>query len=93
MPQTLTCHYLYTLLCVVAVLNNEIMSDYKVGCSPLTSRIYAGKVLKNGTWGANKKDVTDSAVSAVAQQLLQTGEKLQFTYQGEQYELKVEKVS
>lgn len=69
------------------------MSDFKVGCSPLTSRIYAGKVLKNGTWGANKKDVTDSAVSAVAQQLLQTGEKLQFTYQGEQYELKVEKLS
>lgn len=68
------------------------MSDFKVGCSPLTSRIYAGKVLKNGTWGANKKDVTDSAVIAVAQQLLQTDEKLQFTYQGEQYELKVQKV-
>ena len=68
------------------------MSQFKVGCSPLTSRIYAGKVLKNGTWGANKKDVTDSAVSAVAQQLLQTNEKLKFTYQGEQYELKVEKV-
>lgn len=69
------------------------MLDYKVGCSPLTSRIYAGKVLKNGTWGANKTDVTDSAVSAVAQQLLQTGEKLLFTCQGERYELKVEKVS
>jgi hypothetical protein len=67
------------------------MSDYKVGCSPLTNRIYAGKVLKNGTWGANKKDVTDSAVSAVAEHFLKTGQKLQFTYQGEQYELKVEK--
>jgi hypothetical protein len=40
------------------------MSDFKVGCSPLTSRIFAGKVLKDGTWGANRKDVTDSAVSA-----------------------------
>ena len=68
------------------------MSDYKVGCSPLTSRLFAGKVLKNGTWGQTKHDVTDSAVSAVAQQLLQTGEKLQFTYKGEQYELKVKKV-
>jgi hypothetical protein len=68
------------------------MSDFKVGCSPLTRRIYAAKVLKDGTWGANKKDVTDSAVSAVAQHLLQLNEKLQFTYQGEQYEFKVEKV-
>ncbi len=69
------------------------MSDFRLGCSPLTSRIYAGRVLKNGTWGANKKDVTDSAVSAVAQQLLQTDEKLIFTYKGEKYVLKVEKVS
>ena len=68
------------------------MSDFKVGCSPLTSRIYAGKVLKDGKWAANKKDVTDSAVSAVAQQLLQTGEKLQFTHKGERYELKVERI-
>lgn len=67
------------------------MSEFKVGCSPLTSRIYAGKVLKNGTWGANKKDVTNSAMNAVAQQLLQTNEKMQFTYRGERYELKVVK--
>lgn len=68
------------------------MSDFKVGCSPLTSRIFAGKVLKDGTWGANKKDVTDTAVGAVAQHLLQLEEKMQFTYKGELYELKVEKV-
>ena len=68
------------------------MSDFKVGCSPLTSRLFAGKVLKDGTWGANKKDVTDSAVNAVAQHLLQLEEKMQFTYKGELYELKVEKV-
>lgn len=64
----------------------------KVGCSPLTSRIYAGRVLKGGIWANNKTDVTDSAVNAVAQQLLQTGEKLQFTYLGDRYELKVEKI-
>jgi len=69
------------------------MSNFKVGCSPLTSKIYAGKVLKNGTWGQNKHDVTDSAVGAVAQHLLQLDEKMQFTYQGEKYELKVEKIS
>lgn len=68
------------------------MSDFKVGCSPLTSRLFAGKVLKDGTWGANKKDVTETAVGAVAQHLLQLEEKMQFTYKGELYELKVEKV-
>lgn len=68
------------------------MSDFKVGCSPLTSRLYAGKVLKNGTWGQTKYDVTATAVSAVAQHLLQLGEKMQFTYEGELFKLKVEKV-
>ena len=68
------------------------MSDFKVGCSPLTSRLFAGKVLKNGTWGQTKYDVTDTAVGAVAQHLLQLEEKMQFTYKGELYELKVEKV-
>lgn len=65
------------------------MSNFKVGCSPLSSKIFAGKVLKNGTWGSVKHDVTDSAVSAVAQHLLQLDEKLQFEYRGKTYELKV----
>ncbi len=50
------------------------MSKMKVGCSPLTSEIFAGKVLKDGTWGANKQNVTDTAVGAVAQHLLQLDE-------------------
>lgn len=69
------------------------MSEFKVGCSPLTSRLYAGKVLKDGTWGKGKQDVTDSAVGAVAQHLLQLDERMRFTYRGEEYELKVERVS
>jgi hypothetical protein len=68
------------------------MSDFKVGCSPLTSKIYAGKVLKNGLWGV-KHDVTDTAVGAVAQHLLQLDVKLQFQYRGKTYELKVVEVS
>ena len=68
------------------------MSDFKVGCSPLTSRLFAGRVLKNGTWGKTKHDVTETAVGAVAQHLLQLEEKVQFNYKGELYELKVEKV-
>lgn len=67
-------------------------ANFKVGCSPLTSKIYAGNVLKNGTWGNVKHDVTDTAVSAVAQHLLQLNEKVHFVYKGESYELKIEKL-
>lgn len=52
------------------------MADFKVGCSPITSKIYAGKVLKNGMWGV-KHNVTDTAVGAVAQHLLQL-ERVQY---------------
>ena len=69
------------------------MSDFKVGCSPVTSRLFAGRVLKDDTWGKTKHDVTDTAVGAVAQHLLQLEEKMQFNYKGELYELKVEKVA
>ncbi len=69
------------------------MNKFKVGCSPITSRLYAGNVLPNGTWGKSKYDVTDTAVGAVAQHLMQLQEKMQFEYKGETYELKVEKVS
>lgn len=68
------------------------IQEFKVGCSPLTGRLFAGKILKNGTWGQTKYDVTDTAVGAVAQHLLQLEEKVQFNYKGELYELKVEKV-
>ena len=37
-----------------------------VATSPLTNRIYAGTVLKDGrTWGANKSDVTGEACEHV----------------------------
>ncbi len=69
------------------------MTNFKVGCSPLTSTIYAGNVLKNGSWGAGKKDVTDSAVRAVAQHLLQKEEMLEFQYKnGKKYRLQVVEV-
>lgn len=68
------------------------MAEFKVGCSPVTNRIMAGTVKKDGTWGVNKKDVTDTAPLAVAQHLLQVEEKIQFEYKNELYELKVVKV-
>ena len=66
--------------------------SFKVGCLPLTSRIIAGKVLNDGTWGKTKYDVTDTAVGAVAAHLLQREEKVQFSYGKNTYELKVELV-
>lgn len=64
------------------------MADFKVGCSPLTSKIFAGNVLKNGTWGQTKHDVTETA--AVAQHLLQLEESIEFTHgNGKRYRLQV----
>lgn len=65
---------------------------FKVGCSPISSKLFAGRVLENGTWGKIKHDVTDSAVGAVAIHLLRKGEKMQFNYEGKTYEIKVEEV-
>ena len=67
---------------------NQNKMKYKVGCSPLTSEIYAGSVSKTGLWG-KKHNVTDTAVGAVAQHLLQKDEELRFEYQGKKYALKV----
>lgn len=64
------------------------MSNFKVGCSSLTSRLFTENILKNGMWSNTKHDVTDIAVSAVAQHLLQLDQKMQFNYKGEEYKTK-----
>ena len=70
------------------------MTEFKIGCSPLTSTIYAGSILKNGTWGKNKRDVTDTATSAVAQHLMQLDESIEFDHKnGKKYRLQVVEVS
>ncbi len=56
------------------------MSNFKVGCSPLTSRIFAGNVLKSQMWGNKKYDVTESAPMAVAQYLIQTDQYIEFDH-------------
>lgn len=68
------------------------MKNLKAGCSPLTNRIYVGNVLKDGSWANDKQDITETAVSAVAQRLLLTGKKEQFEYRGHIYELNIEHV-
>jgi|GEM_PF-5306943 len=65
-------------------------NNFKAGCSPLTDRILVGTVKKDDTWGSDKKDITDTAPSAVAQFLLQTDQSIEFTHRnGKKYALKV----
>lgn len=51
--------------------------SFEIHASPLTGNIYAGKPLKSGTWGADKKDVTTQAMVAVAKATLCQGGKVQ----------------
>lgn len=47
------------------------MKNIHVATSPLTNRIYAGNVLKDGrTWGSGKQDVTGPCCGAVAEHVL-----------------------
>ena len=64
------------------------MSKLHVGLSHLTNTIYAGSVLKDGiTWGANKTDVTNAAICAVVDHILEfnkrTGKDLILSKNGE----------
>lgn len=53
------------------------MKKLHVATSPLTGRIFAGSVLKDGrTWGANKQDVTIDAIVAVARHGLKFNEPI-----------------
>ena len=61
------------------------MAEYHVGCGVFG--IYAGTLNKNKTMWQNKSEVTDEAVSAVAQFLLQEDESMVFEYHGKKYRL------
>ncbi len=67
------------------------MKKIHVGTSPLTNRIYAGSVLKDGmTWSSDKQDVTGNACAAVAQHVLEYGAPLVVTCNGKpKYEITV----
>ena len=65
------------------------MAEYHVGCG--LSGIYAGTLLKPGVW-KNKTPVTDEAIRAVAQWLLENQEAFIFTMNGKNYRMEVEEV-
>lgn len=71
------------------------MKKIHIGCGPLTNTIYAGHVLKNNRWGANKQDVTMSALLAVVQHALNFGEPIEISRAdgaGVEYRITVEKI-
>ena len=63
------------------------MAEYHVGCGAFG--IYAGTLKPNGTEWRNKTAVTDEAISATAQYLLQHDESMTFTYKDKRYKLGV----
>jgi len=70
------------------------MSDIRLGCSPLTATIYAGRLNKEGyMWVGNKHDVTNEALSAVAQLIEQHGKTMQTKIKGKWYSLELVEVS
>jgi hypothetical protein len=64
------------------------MAEYHVGCG--ITGIFAGTINKTNTMWVNKSDVTDEAISAVAQFLLEHEEVMEFNYHGKRYRLAVE---
>jgi hypothetical protein len=63
------------------------MAEYHVGCG--ITGIFAGTLNKKGDMWTRKSDVTDEAINAVAQFLLEHEEALEFDYQGKRYRLAV----
>jgi hypothetical protein len=64
------------------------MANYHVGCG--ITGIFAGTLNKQGNKWVNKSDVTNEAISAAAQFLLENKKAMIFNYQGKRYKLSVE---
>lgn len=58
------------------------MTNYHVGCSPLTKRIFAGRVDKSGQNWASKSDVTGAACGAVIEHVLANKEPVTVSVNG-----------
>ena len=66
------------------------MANYHVGCG--ITAIFAGTLNKKGNMWLNKSDVTDEAMSSVAQYCLEHDEAMEFNYQGKRYRLAVTEI-
>lgn len=52
------------------------MKKLHIAASPLTGTIFAGAVLKSGTWATGKQDLTIEALVAVAEHGLKFGKPI-----------------
>lgn len=50
-----------------------------IAASPLTGTIFAGTVLKSGTWATDKQDLTIEALVAVAEHAVHFGRPVEIT--------------
>lgn len=66
------------------------MAEYHVGCGNFG--IYAGILKKNGEEWKDKSHVTDEAMCAAAQYLLENEKRFMFEYHGKNYSLDVTEV-
>lgn len=71
------------------------MKKLHIAASPLTGTIYAGTVLKSGTWAAGKQDLTIEALVAVAEHGLKFGKPIEIsTADGKpEYRITVERLA
>ena len=66
------------------------MSKIRIGVSPVTNVIYAGRLSKDGSmWVGEKHDVTEDAVRSVAEHLLKDNSILTFEAKVKKYCLSV----
>ena len=66
------------------------MTNYHVGCG--ITGIFAGTLNTKGDTWRNKSDVTNEAIAAVAQYLIEHEECMKFKYHGKPYILSVDLV-
>ena len=66
------------------------MAEYHVGCG--WAGIYAGTLNKNKTMWNNKSEVTNEAMCAVAQYLMDNNKDFQFEKGGKKYTMHIEEL-
>lgn len=66
------------------------MKDLKLGCSPITPTIFAGKLNKKGNmWVGEKQDVTNECLSAVFEYIAVHRKTMIAEYKGKEYSIEL----
>ena len=69
------------------------MKEIKIGCSPITPTIFAGKLNKNGTmWLKGKQNVTEDCLSAVFEYIAIHRKTMIAEFKGKKYSIELIRV-